>query len=296
MIAAFLEASYERGSMLAGVLYFHRISDPRMGGSHMKNFRMFRKLCGEDALKNVVIVTNMWGGVEPEVGEAREAELKREDMFFKPVLENGGQMARHENTLSSAESIIRLLMGNKPLPLQIQRELVDEHKDIVETSAGQELNRELDGQIKKHQDDLRVLTEEMEQAAKEKDEETRNELEIETERMHGEIKKYEREAMRLASDYRREKSEFQARLAELERAKQEERRRVEQLRYSPRRDRHRDRPPPPTPYRPAPTTGGQYANVPGRVGRHSQQTDSRGYSTRSGGSTWSSLTRFLSGS
>ena len=121
-----------------------------MGGTHMKNFRMFRNLCGEDALKNVVIVTNMWGGVEPEVGKAREAELTREDTFFKPALEKGARMIRHDNTLSSAEVIIRLVFDNRPLPLQIQRELVNERKDVIETSAGQELN----GQILEHQEDI----------------------------------------------------------------------------------------------------------------------------------------------
>jgi len=79
----------------------------------------------------------MWGGVEPGVGEAREAELAREDRFFEPVLENGSQTARHENTLLPAQSIIRLLIDKHPLPLQIQKELVCERKDVVETSAGQ---------------------------------------------------------------------------------------------------------------------------------------------------------------
>lgn len=36
---------------------------------------MFRKLCGEESLENVLIVTNMWGLVEQSRGEAREKEL-----------------------------------------------------------------------------------------------------------------------------------------------------------------------------------------------------------------------------
>ena len=78
------------------------------------------------------------------------------------------------------------------------------------------LNRELNGQIKKHQEDMRVLAE-MEQATKEKDEENKGEPGFETGGMRGETQRLEREATRLVSDYRREKSEFQAHLAELER-------------------------------------------------------------------------------
>jgi len=241
-----------------------------MGGALTRNFRMFRNLCGEVALRNLVIVTNMWGGVEQEVGHAREIELMGEDIFFKPALEKGARMVRHMNTVPSAEDIIRLLINNIPLPLQIQTELVDEQKDILETGAGQELNQELNNQIKKHREEVRALAEEMELATKDKDEETRNELEIETKRMHEEIERFENEVRRLASDYRREKSEFQARLAEMEREKQEGYRGAERSRYLPRWVGRHVQSPPPASYRSSmafpPTTEEQPANDPGRSG------------------------------
>ena len=39
---------------LSGVIYMHRISDFKMGGISRRNFHMFRSLCGEKTLKNVV--------------------------------------------------------------------------------------------------------------------------------------------------------------------------------------------------------------------------------------------------
>jgi hypothetical protein len=57
---------------------------------------MFRKLRGESTLKNVVIMTNMWGRVEKDVGEAREKELA--GVYFKIALEKGAQLVRHHNT------------------------------------------------------------------------------------------------------------------------------------------------------------------------------------------------------
>lgn len=183
---------------------------------------MFRKLCGDSTLQNVVIVTNMWGEVDPQLGDTREAELKSEDIFFKPVLDKGARMARHENTVPSAREIIRLILENHPLPLRIQEELIDEHKDISETGAGEELNRELNAQIRKHQQEMRVLREEMEQAIKDKDEETRRELEIETKRMQREISRFQTDAKRLESDYKQEKERLEERLGEMEsKARQE---------------------------------------------------------------------------
>lgn len=55
-------------------------------------------------MENVVVVTNMWREVNKEIGGA---ELAREDILKKPVLDKGAIMLRHENS-KSAHSIIRL--------------------------------------------------------------------------------------------------------------------------------------------------------------------------------------------
>ena len=174
-----------------------------MTGISRKNFGMFRKLCGDNALQNVVIVTNMWGQVDPELGNEREAELMGEDDFFKPVLDKGAQMERHENTTLSAKGIIRLILDNNPLPLHIQEELVDEGKAILDTDAGEELNRELSAQIERHREEMRQLREDMEQAIKDKDEETRGELEMEIQILFARVEGLENDRKRMASDYKR---------------------------------------------------------------------------------------------
>lgn len=125
--------------------------------------------------------------VDPQVSDARELELMREGIYFKPILERGAQIVRHGNTAHSAEKTIRLVLGNHPLPLRIQTEFVTEHKDISEASGGEELNREPNAQTEKHKEGMRVLKEEMKQAVKDKDEEVRMELEIETKRIQNEI-------------------------------------------------------------------------------------------------------------
>jgi len=139
----------------------HRISDFRMSGISTRNFKMFRQLCGDSTLKNVVIVTNMWGEVSKEIGIAREIELAKNDKFFKPVLEKGAQMLRHANDEESVRNILRTIINNQPLSLQIQREMVDQQKDISQTAAGAELNRELLIQREKHEGEMKQLREEM---------------------------------------------------------------------------------------------------------------------------------------
>ena len=176
---------YEEGSKLAGVIYVHRISDRRFSGIAGRNFKIFRELCGETSLKNVVLVTNMWSEVSRGIGEAREGELA--STFLKPALDKGAQMIRHHNTKQSAHDILRRIMNNHPVVLQIQRELVDEHKNVTNTAAGEAVNVELAEEMKRHEDDLKAMREEMARALEEKHERARLELQEETRRLEEEM-------------------------------------------------------------------------------------------------------------
>ena len=140
---------HKHGPKLSGVIYIHPISDKRFMGVARRNFEMFREFCGDSALKNIVLVTNMWGEVSQEDGKEREQELITN--FFKTALDKGAQIARHYNTAQSAHDIIRRIMRNQPVPLQIQRELVDEGKGILNTAAGKSINGEFNEQIQRHQ-------------------------------------------------------------------------------------------------------------------------------------------------
>ena len=212
--------SYEQGATLSGVIYVHRISDFRMGGISRRNFSMFRKLCGDDSLKNVALVTNMWSEVDPAVGAAREAELRTKDIFFKPVLDKHAQLLRHDGSLASAHAIIEQIVSNHPLALRIQQELVDEHKDISETAAGTELNRELAEQARKHAEELRQIREEMQVAIKERDEETRQELEAEAKKLKAEMQRVQTDSQKLAANYNEEKARMEQRMMEISDAAQ----------------------------------------------------------------------------
>ena len=196
--------------MLSGVIYIRRISDRRFTGVARRNFDIFYKLFGDAASKNIVLVTNMWGEVTPEVGEACERELS--SSLLKPVLELGAQMTRHHNTVESAHEIIRRITKSRPVVLQIQRELVDEHKDIADTAAGEAINRELNEQMRRHQAELKKVEEDMVQALKEKDEETLWELEAERRKMQGQMEKMKIESDGMSLDYAVEKARMEAKM------------------------------------------------------------------------------------
>jgi hypothetical protein len=171
-----LTCRYKGGRKLTGIIYMHRISDVRMDGISTRNFSVFQKLCGTGNFKNVVIVTNFWGEVDSKTGIAREKELITENSFFKPVLDAGGQIMRHNRTMESALSILRCVLRNSPMVLRIQRQLVEKKMTLVETDAGSELVVELQRQEAEHQEEVRTLQTEMKAASKAKDETTKQEL------------------------------------------------------------------------------------------------------------------------
>jgi chromosome segregation ATPase len=199
------QVRYEKGSKLTGVIYMHRISDTRFTGISGRNFKMFRELCGDTSLKNVILITNMWGEVSQDVGEARERELTTN--FFKPVLDKGAQLARHHNTTKSAYDIIRSIMRNQPMALQIQRELVDEGKNIIDTAAGEAAKKKLNEQIRHHQAKLKIVHEEMMQALKDKDEEARKEPEEETHKFKEQMDKMSNDSAAMASNHQEKRME-----------------------------------------------------------------------------------------
>ncbi|KAF8805394.1 hypothetical protein BYT27DRAFT_7193157 [Phlegmacium glaucopus] len=203
MIAAYLSHSYDCGKKLAGVIYMHRILDNRIGGISARNFRMFRNLCGDSSLHSVVIVTTMWDEITQATGEERERELANKDVFFKPALDKGARLARHTDTLESAQAIIRSIIGSEStsLTLQIQEEL-GRGLSISETLAGRELGRELFEQMERHRQEMRGLMTEMQEASRMRDEESRQELAVERRRMEASIIRLQVDCNNLTKGYR----------------------------------------------------------------------------------------------
>jgi hypothetical protein len=122
--------------MLTGLLFLHRISDNRMAGTELRNAQMFEKLCGSSALPNVALITTMWDSVTEKTGIRREEEL-RED-YWASMITSGARMMRFHESHQSAWDILDQFSGTRR-PIQLQVEMVDEGKPLVQTAAGSAL-------------------------------------------------------------------------------------------------------------------------------------------------------------
>jgi hypothetical protein len=102
------QESYAKKNKVAGILYMHRITDPRMTESPLVHLLSFEKLCREDLTKRIILATTMWKHVNEEKGLQREAELRR--TYWKTMIDRGSEVVRFEDTAESAWSIVRLLL------------------------------------------------------------------------------------------------------------------------------------------------------------------------------------------
>jgi hypothetical protein len=176
MLSGFLQLFFSGGQRLNGLIYVHRISDPRMGAISKRNLRMFRQLSGDGALKNVCIATTKWDRVTAEEGTKREQELRESPNLFKPLIKEGAQLVRHDKAIAFARSIINYLIHKDWTKLKIQVEL-DEGKTIQQTEVGSVLREEIKALIEKLEARILILQEEMEEAARKKHAELLAELE-----------------------------------------------------------------------------------------------------------------------
>ncbi|KAH7002413.1 P-loop containing nucleoside triphosphate hydrolase protein [Ilyonectria destructans] len=174
-ISSWLSESYTYKILLNGILYFHRISDVRMQGSGKMSIGLLYKLCGKDAMKNVVLTTTMWEQVELSVGESREKELESTEEFWGFMKGHGSQVRRHYNNKESAMNILGIFVPDTPdvgpetMTLAIQKELADDHRTLDQTGAGQLLNGTWAKEKEKLQRELAEVHEAMKAANEERD-------------------------------------------------------------------------------------------------------------------------------
>jgi hypothetical protein len=142
-----------------------------MEGSSMRSLRMFRKLVGDKALSNVVLTTSHWSRVSEQEGTRREADLK--EIFWKDIVSRGATLARYSGDQQSGLALLDMLINKSRVVLEIQRELVDEVKELIDTAADHAVNEELIKLQKKYEEDLNKVKQEWDDAMRDREEQGR---------------------------------------------------------------------------------------------------------------------------
>lgn len=211
-IAVWLSDSLKNDVKLSGIMYMHRITDTRMAGSAKRNLLMFKKLCGNEALKNVILVTTMWEKVTVAEGAAREKELIDTDDFWGFMVKNKSRVERHYNNRDSARALVTKFLKEKKVELTIQDEMVRKERHLDQTDAGKTLDSELAKERDKWKEEAARQKADREEALRQSDEHLAHVLE--EERKKSEAK---------AKDLQKQREMLQFSLEELRRQADEKR-------------------------------------------------------------------------
>ncbi|KAF8811557.1 hypothetical protein BYT27DRAFT_7183821 [Phlegmacium glaucopus] len=148
MVTNWLRASYGKSKKLAGVVYMHQITGNTIAGSPHTNLHMFAKLCGDLAMKKVLLVTTMWDKVySPALRNRREECFQHEKELFechwKTMVDGGAMTARSTNSPKSAWDIIDTFLKRQEAERAFSETLPDLHSDLQKHQK--KLNKALTG-------------------------------------------------------------------------------------------------------------------------------------------------------
>lgn len=174
-IADWLKDSYSDGMRLSGIIYLHSLTDARMTGSCIQNLRMFRKLCGDENLQNVMIATTKWGITPKQHALDREQELKSPTGFWGVMIAHNSPIRRFEDSEASARALVEEILrtGQTTFIPKIQEEVAQKGKDLLDTEAGAYLNEKLKKLSEQHEQEKKILRDELKYARGEREKATR---------------------------------------------------------------------------------------------------------------------------
>ena len=141
-LASWLFQSYQDNLKTSGIVYLHSIFVPKMVGSALRNLRMFRKLCGDDFMRNVILGTTFWDTIDEESAVAREKEPLETEGFFKEMKDRGCDVVRISEDSDKCLKLLSRFAAKQPSVMQIQQELLD-GKSVDETEAASAVSQEL---------------------------------------------------------------------------------------------------------------------------------------------------------
>ena len=221
-VLQWLASSYRAETHLNGVIYLHPINDIRMQGSARENLEMFRKLCGEDALKNVLFVSTFWDTVDEAQGVRNGEQLRSKDEFWGRMVKKGSKVRRYNRDDPLSAFAILNDIDDSHCVLRAQEEIVIDGKDPRQTEAATfniaAMQAEMEARIREEEELAKRLLEEQHRAAREQ---ARRIREQHQQWLRAQEKEAKRKKERLKAEERREEERAREHREFCERMRQE---------------------------------------------------------------------------
>lgn len=212
-----LKEGYDENRQLSGIIYLHRIDAPRMQGTALRNFGVFKQLCGEGFYKNVMLGTTCWDLVDADtVGKQREAQLKGKGGFWHALVLKGSEVRRIPRERELARDLVYNLALRCPAFLKSQNEMGSMGLRPDQVSATKAVNADLEELRAENERLRRQQQEEFERMQREREERARIERERERQRQEKLLREQELERQRILRLQRKREEQRAREMRELE--------------------------------------------------------------------------------
>ncbi|TDL22515.1 hypothetical protein BD410DRAFT_748191 [Rickenella mellea] len=126
----------QEGNDVVGILYLHRISDNKIGGTATRQFRFLQAICG-DAFWRIILVTTMGDSLPQAMYDERVQELSSSRDWWRRLVEGGSEIMDYDGSHESGVKIVDTLLTSaskedKRLALQVE---LQHGMSIYSTSA-----------------------------------------------------------------------------------------------------------------------------------------------------------------
>lgn len=159
-----------------------------MSGTDLLNLHMFKKLCGPNCFRSLVLATTFWDTAHKVSGKPMD-DVQLCEEFWNDVLASGAYYMRYEGGTDGAQALLQCMLANQHIfTAAIQVEMIDNMLNLNDTEVGMELDAHLKALKEPQQRNLRMSKEYFAQT---NNREIRKDLELEiqvTERLLAENK------------------------------------------------------------------------------------------------------------
>ncbi|KAH6911919.1 hypothetical protein BKA70DRAFT_1098697, partial [Coprinopsis sp. MPI-PUGE-AT-0042] len=206
MIGAFLKTEYDANQKFSGMIFLHNINTAKVDWqTQRRNMTLFKKLCGTESMKNVVVITSFWDELsDMSYGIERENDLKTQDGLLKELYVGGAKFVRwghfkpgklpQDPNFLSPKQVVDYLLSLDPVFVEMQKEMA-KGAAIADTAAGSSLLEEFERLKRETRESLETMRKEIEsiRSADDAHRSHREELKREAEKMQDRLNGWEKD-------------------------------------------------------------------------------------------------------
>jgi hypothetical protein len=105
LIGDYVGSAFSAGQLLQGVILLQLVDGTRVYGTERRRNRLYERICGMDAYRNIVVATTMWSTVVDQAAADQRIQQRIESPEFWDSMVQGGPFATSPAPFSSKQSL-----------------------------------------------------------------------------------------------------------------------------------------------------------------------------------------------